>query len=96
MRGDIDIKHLAWLSRISLDDEEAKELKERIAKARRLIDTLLEAELEGVEPLYHAVDKEGLLRPDNPSRGLDREDALLNAAKTEKEFIVAPRTVEEE
>jgi aspartyl-tRNA(Asn)/glutamyl-tRNA(Gln) amidotransferase subunit C len=96
MNEGIDVKSLAWLSRISLRDEEAEELMKRIMKARKLIDVLLGARLEGVEPLYHAVDKEGLLRPDRPSRGLGIDAALLNAAKREKGFIVAPRTVEEE
>lgn len=95
MEESTDIRNLAWLSRISLDEEEAKELKRRIMKARKLIDVLLEARLEGVEPLYHPIDKEGLLRVDEPSKSLDNEAALLNAAKTEKGFIVAPRTVEE-
>ncbi|BES81482.1 Asp-tRNA(Asn)/Glu-tRNA(Gln) amidotransferase subunit GatC [Pyrodictium abyssi] len=95
MKESTDIRNLAWLSRISLDEEEAEELKRRTMKARKLIDVLLEARLEGVEPLYHPIDKEGLLRADEPSKSLDSEAALLNAAKTEKGFIVAPRTVEE-
>ena len=95
MRYSIDIRNVAWLSRISLDEEEAEELRKRIIKARKLIDVLLKAQLEGIEPLYHPIDKEGLLRADKPSKSLDNKAALLNAAKTEKGFIVAPRTVEE-
>ncbi|KSW12216.1 hypothetical protein CF15_05525 [Pyrodictium occultum] len=93
-REDMSLEKLAWLSRISLG-EEAEELRRRIERARRLIDKLLEARLEGVEPLYHSTGSEGLLREDKPSGSLDRERALLNAARVEKGFVVAPRTVEE-
>lgn len=92
----LDIKHLAWLARIELTEEEAKELEERIRRARILIDRLLEAPVEGVEPLYHAAGTEGRLREDAPMPGLRREEALANAARSEKGFFVAPRTVEED
>ncbi len=89
------IKHLSWLSRINVSEEEADELKQRIEAVKRLIDRLLEARVEDVEPLYHPHDKQGLVRPDTPEESLRQEDALLNPAKTENGFIVGPRTVED-
>jgi len=91
----VDVEHLAWLSRIELSEEERERLRARLEKARRIVDRILEAPVEGVEPLFHAAEAEGRLREDEPRAGLSREEALLNAAKTEEGYIVAPRTVEE-
>ncbi len=91
-----DLKHLSWLARIAVSEEEAKELEARMRAAKRLIDKLLSAPLPGdVEPLYHAAGKEGLLREDKPRPGLLQNDALANAARTENGYFVAPRTLEE-
>ncbi len=92
---EVDITHLAWLARLSLSKDEEEELKRRLVKARQLIDRVLEAEVEGVEPLYHPHGMEGRLREDEPLPSLDRGDALLNASRTEDGYIVGPRTVEE-
>ncbi len=91
----VDVKHLAWLSRLRLDDAEAKELQKRLDSMRKLIDKLLAAPTTDVEPLYHPLEAEGKLRDDTPAPGLSRDEALSNAAKTEKGYVVAPRTVEE-
>ncbi|ABM80960.1 Asp-tRNA(Asn)/Glu-tRNA(Gln) amidotransferase subunit GatC [Hyperthermus butylicus] len=93
--GDVDVKHVAWLARIQLSDEEVELFKRLVNSAMKLINKLLEAPVEDVEPLYHALDKEGLLRSDKPSIHLDRERVLANAAKSQEGYIVAPRTVEE-
>jgi len=90
-----DLEHLAWLSRIRLSEEEREAIRRRLEAARRLVDRLLEAPIGDVEPLYHPSDEEGLLREDEPRPGLPRELALMNAARTEKGFIVGPRTLEE-
>ena len=93
---DFDIRHLAWLSRLELSEEEARELKRRLNAMRTLIDRLLNADTENVEPLYHPnEDEAGKLRDDVPGTGLERDYALLNAAKIEKGYVVAPRTVED-
>ena len=94
-KGGSLIRHLSWLSRIRVSGEEADELMQRIKAVRRLIDKLLEARVEGVEPLYHPHDKQGIVRPDTPGNSLRQEDALLNSAKTVNGFIVGPRTVED-
>lgn len=92
---EVDIAHLAWLARLALSEEEEEELRKRLRKARRLVDRILEARVEGVEPLYHPHDMEGRLREDEPLPGLDRESVLANAAQTEDGYIVGPRTIEE-
>ena len=89
------LRHLAWLARIEVSPEEERVLARRLEKARRVIDRVLEAPVDEVEPLYHAAGVEGPLREDEPRPSMDREAMLANAAKTENGYVVAPRTVEE-
>ncbi|NPA05769.1 MAG: Asp-tRNA(Asn)/Glu-tRNA(Gln) amidotransferase subunit GatC [Crenarchaeota archaeon] len=91
----IDIDHLAWLARLQLSEDEKEEIRRSIERIMEFINRLLEAPVEDVEPLYHPLDKEGLLRPDEPSPGLSQEEALMNAAATENGYFKAPRTLEE-
>jgi aspartyl-tRNA(Asn)/glutamyl-tRNA(Gln) amidotransferase subunit C len=93
---DVDIRHIAWLARIELSEGEIEKFKRLIKAVRSLVDKLLEANVENVEPLYHPLEVEGVKREDKPSGGMmDREKALMNAARTEKGYIVAPRTIEQ-
>ncbi|BEP17701.1 hypothetical protein PYJP_10530 [Pyrofollis japonicus] len=96
-KEDDEITRLAWLSRITLDDDTRKRITERMNAARKIVDRLLQANVEGIEPLYHPQEGQaGFLRRDEPSsRDFDLDTALKNAARTEEKFIVAPRTVEE-
>ncbi len=88
-------KHLSWLTRIAVSEEEAEEILKDIESLKKLVDRVLEAPVENVEPLYHPLDITGLLRDDEPVEGLSQEEALFNAAETEKGFFKAPRTVEQ-
>jgi len=92
----VDIKHLAWLARIELAENEAQDLRRRIEGAMRIISKLLEADTEGLEPLYHPREEASYLRPDEarPPK-TSREKMLGNAARVENGFIVAPRTIED-
>ncbi len=88
------VKHLSWLARIAIDEKEAEQVLKDIEELRRLIDKVLEAPVENVEPLYHPLDITSPLRDDKPKLSLSQEEALFNAAETEKGFIKAPRTIE--
>jgi aspartyl-tRNA(Asn)/glutamyl-tRNA(Gln) amidotransferase subunit C len=92
-----EISYLAWLSRIALNDDTRRRIAERMSAVRKIVDKLLQANVEGIEPLYHPQEGQaGFLRKDEPSkRDFDLNTALEDAARTEEGFIVAPRTVEE-
>lgn len=92
----VDLRHLAWLAMLEVDEAEREELERRLEAAARIVDKLLEARVEGYEPLYHPVEEEGLLRSDEVSEPrFDKSTALANAGATEGGYVVAPRTVSE-
>ncbi|MET1101974.1 MAG: Asp-tRNA(Asn)/Glu-tRNA(Gln) amidotransferase subunit GatC [Pyrodictiaceae archaeon] len=89
------IEHLARLARLELSEEEKKRISRGIEAMRRFIDTILDADVDYIEPLYHPLESKGFYRRDEPRPGLSREDALLNVSESEKGFVKAPRTIED-
>jgi len=95
MVSDELLDHLTWLTRLELTDEEKKRIIADLQNIVEFINKLFEAKVEDVEPLYHPLDKEGLLRDDIPKEHLRQEDVHMNAAASEKGYVKAPRTIEE-
>ena len=89
------IEHLCWLARIELSHEEKEKMLNEIKRVLTLVNKLLEAPVAEEEPLYHVIEKEGLLREDKPSESLRQHEAIQNASQVENGYIVAPRPLEE-
>jgi len=88
-----EVEHLAWLSRISLSEEE-KELftgqLNDILDYFRLID---KADTKDVPPTYNVLDLSNVFRRDVVKSSLPRDRALNNAPKKERGYFRAPRIV---
>lgn len=89
------LNHLMWLARLELTDDEKRRVAVDLENIVEFINELFEVEVKDIEPLYHPLDKEGLLREDIPKEQLRQEEVLMNAAAFEKGYIKAPRTIEE-
>ncbi|HIQ55388.1 MAG TPA: Asp-tRNA(Asn)/Glu-tRNA(Gln) amidotransferase subunit GatC [Pyrodictium sp.] len=89
------LNHLMWLARLELTDDEKRRVAVDLENIVEFINKLFEVEVKDIEPLYHPLDKEGLLREDIPKEQLRQEEVLMNAAASEKGYIKAPRTIEE-
>lgn len=95
MVSDELLSHLMWLARLELTDDEKKRIIADLQSIVEFVNRLFEAKVKDVEPLYHPLDKEGLLRDDIPKEHLRQEDVLMNAAASEEGYVKAPRTIEE-
>ena len=85
------VEHIAFLSRLELDDEELAELEHDLGRIIAYVERLDEVDAEGVEPLSFVGEKDNVLRGDEPGESLDREDALRNAPeRTAEGFKVPP------
>lgn len=73
------VLHVARLSRLKLDDDEASRLESELSSILDHVDLLAEIDIEGVEPTSHVVPLENVLRDDEPRPSLDREVALGQA-----------------
>ncbi|HWQ17986.1 MAG TPA: Asp-tRNA(Asn)/Glu-tRNA(Gln) amidotransferase subunit GatC [Sulfolobales archaeon] len=90
---EVDIKRLERLALLKLSDDEEKALSKDIEKIVGFFKQLDRIVLEGVEPLFHVMEKEAGVREDSVERGIERAWVERSAAKTIDGYVVGPRTI---
>jgi len=81
-----EVRHVADLARVDLDDEEVAEFTEQFADILGYFETLDEVhEVEGEPELTN------VMRPDEQQEGLSQAEALRNAPDTEDGQFKGPR-----
>lgn len=89
-----DVKKIARLSRLHVEDSACAPIAEDLNGILGWIEQLGEVDVEGVEPMTSAVDMAAPMRPDAVTDGGKRDDILKNAPKADDGFFVVPRSVE--
>jgi aspartyl-tRNA synthetase len=90
-----EVQHLATLSRLSLDEDEANSLRADLNAILDYAATLSTAETESVEPMGHVLPLFNVWRDDKPS-GCARASAILRCAPDSLEgFFKVPRILED-
>ncbi len=77
MLSDKEVKHIASLARIKIDEKEEKSLKKDLSSILEYINKLNEVDTIGVEPLYQTTGLVNSFRDDEP-RGEFKMDESLN------------------
>lgn len=90
----IDINHLATLSRLALTAGEKTKFAAQLGDILGYIEQLKQVNVDGVEPTAHATPIFNVLQADEPRAGLAVEDALRNAPLQRDNMVVVPRVVE--
>ena len=81
-----EVRHVASLARIDLDDEEVERF------AGQFLDILDAFEqLDEVPAVDEEAELANVMRPDEVHESLDQEDALANAPETEAGFFKGPK-----
>lgn len=88
-----EVRHVAKLARLELSEEEVEKFTEQLSHILDHAARVRELNLEGLEPLTHAVDRRNVFREDEIKKGLDKEDALANAPEREGDFFKIPPIV---
>lgn len=93
---DIDeVKKVASLARLSLTDEELATYGQQLTQILSYVHVLDEVDIEGVEPMPHAIDLENVFRSDETRPSLPREAALQNAPKTDGQYFQVPQILDQ-
>lgn len=87
------VRNVARLARISLTDAEAERFGRQLGDILHYVEQLGELDVEGVQPLAHALDVHNVLRPDEPGRSLPAELALREAPARDGDFFQVPRVL---
>jgi len=90
---DEQVAHVAKLSRLALDDEQTHHFAQQLGDVLGYIAKLSELDVEGVEPLSHAVDVTNVLREDVAKPGMATDAALTNAPARHDDFFKVPKVI---
>ena len=88
------IKHIAKLSRISLEDEKAKKLATDLSSIFEFIEKLNELNTKDVDPLTSIAETTLKFRKDEVKSENIRAKILKNSPSDNKDFFVVPKVVE--
>lgn len=94
--SNINIDHLANLSRLALTPEEKTRFAAQLGDIVGYIEKLKEVNVDGVELTAHATPIFNVLQEDEPrdAKAFTVEDALRNAPQQRDNMVVVPRVVE--
>ena len=88
-----DIRHVARLARLQLDDAELERARVDLAAVIDHVARLGELDLDDVEPLAHPAGLTNRLADDVPADPMPIADLLANAPATEGPYLAVPRVL---
>ncbi len=78
----INIKHIARLANLTLNDDEIGKLDSQLTETLEYIDQLNEVDTKGTEPTSQVTGLENITREDIAKESLTQEQALSNTNET--------------
>ena len=78
-----EVEHIANLARLQISSEETEEMANTLESILDFAKQNDSADTEGIEPTYHVLDLQNVLRDDKAIEGIPQELALKNAKETE-------------
>jgi aspartyl-tRNA(Asn)/glutamyl-tRNA(Gln) amidotransferase subunit C len=88
-----DVRHVATLSRLALDEEHLKRLTGQLESILGYIAKLSEVDTTGVEPAAHALPLVNVFREDVVEPSLPLEKVLQNAPQSDGAFFMVPKVI---
>ncbi len=88
------IKHIAKLSRISVDDEKAKKLAGDLNSIFDFIENLKELKTYKIMPLTSIAETSLKLRNDEIKSQNMREEIIKNSPEKNEDYFVVPKVIE--
>lgn len=88
------VKHVANLARLEIDDKEADMFTTQLSSIIKYAEQLNELNTEDVKPTTHVLDLKNVLRKDEPSEWITKEEALKNAPDTQDGLFRVPSIME--
>ena len=91
-----DIKHLAKLSCLKLDQSKIDQVKDKLTRILDLIHDMNKVNTQNITPLAHPLDLSQPLREDKITAKDEREQLQKNVEYTENGFYIVPQFIETE
>lgn len=90
-----EVAKVASLARLQFDDADLDLMTQQLGSIVEYINLLEEVDVEGVQPMAHAVEVSNVFRADEVKSSLPREQALANAPHADGEFYLVPAVLGE-
>lgn len=94
MPQDLNIDHVAKLSRLALTPEEKAKFSQQLGDVLHHIEQLAKVDVSGVEPTAHAFAVHNVWQDDVARAALPVDQALRNAPAQRDHMVVVPKVVE--
>ncbi len=88
------ISRLEKLAKLRMEPEEEAQLLHDLNRIMRMIDKILEVDVEGIEPLRHMAVRHDVTREDEPAEPIDQQRAFSNGPDVEPPYFRVPNVLE--
>ena len=82
-----EVKRLALLARLGLDEDEVERLREQLSNILENFEILQQVDTTDVPPTAHSIALENVLREDEAGPSLSADQVLANAPNREEGFF---------
>ena len=90
-----DVEKVSLLARLALTPAEIDKMTLQLASVMGYVEQLSELNTDQVEPMAHALDVSNVFADDVVRPSLDRNVALANAPRQDREFYLVPAVLGE-
>ena len=88
------VKKIAKLSRISLDEKKLESLSKDLSSILNFVEELNKLDTHKIEPLTSIIDKTLEPRSDKIDDGKIKDQILKNSPEKNEEFFIVPKVIE--
>lgn len=89
-----EIRKIAHLARININEIEANKVSEKLQGILGLIEQMTQVNTDGIEPMAHALDITQPLREDKVTADDIREKSLNLSQETDQSLFIVPKVIE--
>jgi aspartyl-tRNA(Asn)/glutamyl-tRNA(Gln) amidotransferase subunit C len=89
-----EVRHVAALARLELAPEELERMRDVLSAIIAHVAELEAFDVEGVLPTFYPVEIQAVLREDEITASLDRDEVLSGAPKSEAGGFAVPRVMD--
>ena len=88
-----EVRKVAKLARLELSDEQVHRFAGQLGAMLDYVDRLKELDVEGVEPMAHAISLRNVFRPDEARESQGVEATLANSPASDPPYFKVPRVL---
>jgi aspartyl-tRNA(Asn)/glutamyl-tRNA(Gln) amidotransferase subunit C len=88
-----DVRHVAKLARLDLGEAQLARFTTQLESILEYVAKIGEVQVEGIEPMAHAIPLANVLRDDQVQPGLPLDKVLANAPQTDGPFFKVPKVI---